>query len=462
MMRITPLVLSALVSAFTGSALAGENKRVLPDNVKVSVSHRNFFDSRTGDPNILHSRFRVSVGNTSVDVSDYLRRFSLPNRRVDAVGKFIISVSASLSIAPTALEGTTLETLEEKVDAALSEKEPYIRGQVTQGVDYGLSQNPVVGGAPFNELPPEVREGIRKQLIEQTLSETMADLKEKALETNNERVAQIKTETSIQEIAVVMAYNLNQNAVLFVRAGKYKMEKATGQDANGYTELERRRLSRSPVQGMTTAGPTTGVTLGSIYRREDYTVQAELAIFHDRMPFLNTNDYIGDVVLLSEEDFDRHRDLGDINSGRIRVNVKSRLVDIYITAGEYDGKTAYATGAVIRLTEKFSLHTDYAKSNRPYTAEQGISVFVSYDTRVFNKNLSLYVGQEDLDNNPIPGSDQREDVQNRIGGAQLVVWQGKFYGMVGRFTLNAEYYQKKSGSETDDGVKAGGQLELLY
>lgn len=452
---VRPLVLLLIASAPLALAVSPPEDGL---KVKVDLKHQNYYDSITGDPTILNSRFRVTLGNSEVRVDEYLRQFSMPGRDVRSIKKYIVDVTVSLSLAPTLLEDRTLETLEDKVDAALKQKEPYIRQQVEMGVDYKLSQDPI-----FNEFPPEVRQSIRNNLVEETLEKTISDLRSEANAKHEDRVDQIKTETTIQEVAVTMAYNINEKAVLFLKAGKYQQDIATGMNDDHLTEIESRRLGRSRTQRMSSAGPTTGVTAGGVYRADDFTVQAEIAIFHDRLAFINANEYIEQIVTLSDEDFENHRDLNDFNSQRIRINVRTNKVDFYITGGDFDGASAYSTGAVIRITPKLQAHVDYSKSDRSYTAEQGVSVYLSYDTKIFNKSVAIYAGQERLKNAPSASSSVREDETESVAGARITLLQGRIYRKIyGRLSIGVEGYRKERGSDKENGWRAGSQLEVIY
>lgn len=419
----------------------GDVKKSDHIRIKVDIHHKSYYDSRLSEPGVLSSRVRVTLGQESFRVGDYLHQFAIPNRNVRSVDHFLIDISVGLSIAPTLLKNRTLESLEEKVDATLKKKEPLITAQVTREIDRYLSTNPQIKpGIHYNNLPAGQRAALRAQFIGVTTAQTIADLRAAANKKHKDRVDHLQLETSVQEVVVTFAWQLNNSALLFFKLGKYNQNVATGMNRNHQTELDQARLRRNNTQRMTGAGPTTGATAGLIKRYDGYTVQAELALFHDRIPFMDAEDYISRIVTLTDSEYEKHKDLDDIDSGRIRVNIRSKKVDMYVTAGSYDGKNAYATGMVIRITPKLKVHGDYAQSDRDYTAEKGVSVFMSYDTNIFDRQTTFYIGQERLSSSPIIYSAGKEDIGETSMGAKVVIWSGKYRNVGGEMTLHAEYF----------------------
>lgn len=320
--------------------------------------------------------------------------------------KTIFEFTFKFTTIPWLVEGSTKEALAEKVDLKIAntraEMIPLVKAQVAAG----LAANPAYVAAPV-----EVQDQIRAQAEAGAITSLDTQLDAAGVAKKNEidgRVSDLKMETSFQEFAMVIGKVFStgmakDDLVLYVKAGKFKINHGPRSDENSQTQLESIRPGNSRVQRGGAVAPTVAVGLGLakiLKNTQDdrWVVRAELYLFHDRVGFISGQDYVGTVVSMETPLYEKHLDTWEIDSGLARVLLQNKDFDFYVSVGKYDDKNGFSTGLTYRITEKDKLYIDYFDGDRTQL-KRGLSAFLSHD---FSRNLTAYIGYERIDDSYQP------------------------------------------------------------
>lgn len=387
-------------SCFASSVFANVSDDAFKFTVTQVGVHTEGQVNREGmDVNGSHIRF--GFGNASV--SNTLDSF----RKQEMVPDFVFECTFRFSVAPFLVkqraEDKVIDRLHEKV--ALYKEQTFMQMQplVVSKVDATLKSTP-----GFASLGAPVQEQIRNKAIQSGMVALQQEIDKQAnpIQAQKEidlrhRIDVIKEETMYQEFAFGFSKVVGEGrAIVYVKGGKYLIDTATNHDINNETDLDRLRPVNSAV--LNQVASTLAVGAGSIIRvDESTTLQTDVYVFHDRLPFLSGEDFVANTASMSDSDFERHQKWAKIDSALFRVLISKefrekfiRRLDVYASAGSFDKNFGGQAGVVWRIDEKNEIRIDTSHNDSSLKrTKEAYDVFYTHDIL---PQLKAYTGYENL------------------------------------------------------------------
>ena len=431
---------------------AAQSFAATPDWLTANIHHQTQYDSLRDRLDVNYSDLQLIFAQDPINIPDYLVRYQAPDGHEQALDGWKIELSSRLSAAPSLLKNRAEDDVRDRADEEIGLAEPLIRQQVA----FYLSQDP-----GFLALDPAVQ----AMVLDQQAAAAVEGVRAEAYDLISERIDEIQTETSIQELAITAAKPLaGGDKLVFFRIGKYKPQFGPSLNNSLRTELEALRPVSSRTQRMTSTVATGAVGGGLVSRGDGYSLRAEMALFHDRIPWISAEDYIANVVRMDENSYDEHKKIGRLDSGAIRFNLQVPGGEGYLSVGSYDQDAAWSVGAIIRVSPRDRLFIDFSDGDRDYL-ERGYSVAYAHDFDGLGRKLSLYLGYEHLDQAAIRAEyNDLVDLDEAYTGAKLNLWSGALLGQQSLLDIGAEVVHQdlEAGSidETDWGVRASAHFQM--
>ena len=373
-----------------------------------------------GELDILNQHVGVSVSNHHETLERVLNRVHIPSRDV----KYIFELSMKFTGLPYLMAGSVKEKLNLRAEEKVADTRSQMVGPIISQVNAALMADPV-----YPTLPQAAQVQIKEQAVANALDlldQTLAQAETAAKQKIDERVDALKTETMVQEFAIVFGKPISisdgRDGLVYVKAGKFKIESGPKTaDGGGRSKLEAIRPVNSRVQRGGAVAPTGAVGAGlvKIFKRpgrDNWSIRTDLYLFHDRVAYISGQDYIGTVVSLEDNLYEEHKQLSNLNSGLLRTLISSKNFEFYASVGSYDGDTAFSAGLIANLTDKTSLLIDYYKGDRQQL-KQGLSVFISH---MLSEAVAVYAGYQQLQGSYQPTeSNDPHDIDMEVVGVAL-------------------------------------------
>ena len=373
-----------------------------------------------GELDILNQHIGVSVSNHHETLERVLNKVRIPARDV----KYIFELSMKFTSLPYLMSDSVKEKLHLRADEKIATTRSQMVGPIISQVNAALMADPV-----YPTLPQAAQVQIKEQavanamdLLDQQLAQAEAEAKEKI----DTRVDALQTETMVQEFAVVFGRPVSisdgNDGLLFVKVGKFKIESGPQvADGGNRSRLESFRPVNSRTQRGGAVAPTGAIGAGlvKVFKRpgrNNWTLRTDLYLFHDREAFISGQDYIGTVVSLEDNLYERHKELSNLNSVLLRALISNKNFEFYASVGNYDSDAAFSAGLIVNLTDRTSVMFDFYTGNRQQL-KQGYSVFVSH---ILNPAVTLYAGYEQLKQSYQPTvSNDPQDLGMEVVGVAL-------------------------------------------
>jgi len=236
---------------------------------------------------------------------------------------------------------------------------------------------------------------------------------------------------------------------VYGKFGKFDIDASAGaQDSSGASELDNLRPQRSTVQAAQGAMSTISANVGMLYKVNDEIVlRTDIYLFHDRRPVTSFQNYLTQILSMTDEEYSDHKKIWKINSGLSRLLLKTRTADMYISLGSFDGDASIGVGFVLRITalnqfEIFkdtdtALHLDYVTSDRGYV-ENAYSVFMKHKKNIKGQPITLYVGYENSEQSTLHSTNiEAADYRDYIIGVNGEIWSGSLFFKALQATFDA-------------------------
>jgi hypothetical protein len=211
----------------------------------------------------------------------------------------------------------------------------------------------------------------------------------------NERLDRIQTETTLQEVAIRYVRKVSANRAVYMQVGKISPELGLSYGPEHRTYIENLRGGRDIPTALSGPHSTAGINVGMVQNLtfgngQDMRVKLDTFIYKDRTSFIDGNDFIATLLSLSDEDFEDHMDIGNLDSGMVRLMVETEKVAAFVSGafsanGEHH---SIAAGVEWKITPLTRLTINGYTGDR-VQASDAVSVFLS---REITPSLTIYGG----------------------------------------------------------------------
>ncbi len=407
-------------------------------HTKTELSSRN-------EPSAI-DRFAIAASHIGINYSitgQNIRKFIAENYQIKEQPKNEISISMRLSLSPSLLKEHTNSTMHNKLDQKLQrERDNYLKlisGAVMQKI-----------GNSLDALPHAQRSQIIGKLIKDAMQQVDAKLMQvRAIKSNEikKRIDQIQLETSIQELALNYATTVgNGNTILFFKAGKFGVNGGASTDNQNQTLLESYRPGNSAVQRANSTQGTGAFDLGIIYQKAGYSVRVDAYFYHYRLPFINADDYIANIVMIDKDIYEQHKRWFKIDSAMLRVLISGSQGEIYLTVADTQGDNlAVGAGAIYKLTKDDLIQVDVSYGNKQFM-KAGASLFFVHNV---NNRFVIYGGVEYEKDRFIPlfsmATNNKATTTATVAGLSYLIVDNKNFNI----RLSTEYKKYLQSSEAN-------------
>lgn len=359
-----------MYQALNSFCFAGEDGDVQDSNssAQVTVSHESVLNSRNGkDIKKSGVNFVDDFGkiHSLLDEQGYS---NLSESEIEALQDIMVRFQVAFSLLPHISRDLVIGDLEKEIDEKLKTLSPEDFDTFSQLVVDDLS-----GKIPLENLSPAARKVIKNFALEtvQTLTVIAPGLvksliKPIKMDGYNKRFDDLESETSFQGASILIGARVSENNFLLLQIGKADFATSNAVDSDGETELEVKLFYRTYTELATETAHTTGGQLSFIHFKPENNSTVSLSVFalHNRPAFSTVSNYLGTVLNMSNQDYETHKDLSEINSIIARIMYQSKRLTAYFTAGIFDNDFALSTGANIKLNDVDTIYIGYSFSNR--------------------------------------------------------------------------------------------------
>ncbi|MCB0367502.1 MAG: hypothetical protein H6624_02540 [Bdellovibrionaceae bacterium] len=483
-----------------------------PLNLKISVDHRTVYYEREVD--IFLSNTSIALSNcilaSAPKLDTHKRHLSEADKALMQVAerynkglgssadqlnykKFYWAIRLRASLAPAIIEGRVREGAREEIDRTINKKITAARkskiDEVTALIDQGIEEQMAAQFPNLNQMPAEIQaqihaqfSAVRNQMVDDAivqvdaaLADIKAEAQQEAYRTADKRLDQVKTESTYQGVALVFMADLSpimKNAVFFAHVGKDKPDIGAERDHQGLTDVEEMRGLPSQVQRAMSTAPT-GFLEAGVKKRLDAktTLTVTGVLFHAREPWTTATPYIENILLMSDEQFEKHQDWHEIDSFVQTFRVYRELgnqilqgIELYVSAGTFDGDKAAAAGTVFHFDSRNRLFVDAYVGQRDFL-RKGYSAFYAHDTSVsvmrYEVPMTVYGGGSIL-------KEARERDYNDCvipaAGTKLTLYSGRIAQLIdAQIVANTELARRHCKGEKDRwDFRAGLSLDLQW
>ncbi|MBL6989870.1 MAG: hypothetical protein ISR65_08830 [Bacteriovoracaceae bacterium] len=444
---VTLLVL-ALIMSMIPNLYAQEDFKV-----SASVQTKAFWQSQTEEADVDYSNLSIKIGKG--DLNSILRDFGFTRRKVD----FVLGLSMKFSIAPTLMEDSTRETLMDKTDAKLA----YARQGLLAQIEGELAG-----------VPAAIADTIRPALVAQ-VDAALAEKRVEAQVMIDDRIDRIYLETTIQEVAIVGAKMMGHDTLLFIKAGKFKVENGPSLNEFGRSQMDSMRPGPTIASSATIAN-TGAINVGAVKALDQGQIRVDVYTYHDRILYRGAHNYIADVVSLDQAAFDEHQDWWKLNAALARVILRKPGYELYVSAGTTDdNNSSYSAGGLYRITKSDKVSVDYNRGDGRQFDESLSAMYAhtfSFSAFGDTYDIDLYGGYEwiegAVDHQWANADDEREYGQAVLGlSVRSPKWTIPGTDLKASFVFSAEQDWRKYDRDYGDGKKerpyfVGGQFQVEY
>jgi hypothetical protein len=468
------IFITALAVMFlTGTKSFSElEKSVGTGEIRVSVKTEATYNSLTDELGVNHSHIHFQwLNGQKITLQEANELFKKSGATELRANKVIFNLSVKLSAAPYLVK----ESSEEKALGIVSDKievyrdiiqvnEDTLNSQIENAIDSAILTNPAL--APFRNSLIEDAKLSQQALYDQIeVAKTQVNQQEIAAKNNvTNRLDQLVTETTYQEIAIELGYILSGHYLggeiaLFARIGKFSVNSGNTKNSANQSELESVTAQNVLAQrGMGTSG-TTAIQLSKVYRAKTYSIQGDLVVFHDRIPWLNAEQYVNTILNMDDSNWEKHDDLGDIDSAIAKILFENERMGAYIAAGNYDGENSYGVGFLFKISKKDTVYLDHYNGKRKNTAKRGSSLYYVHEFEalpIFGKDVSAYIGGESYKEVLMPHIYATEVVDfkqfglgtRKKGKMRILNQKGEWVVKTGIYNIKSKEFD--TGKELDD------------
>lgn len=466
------IILSVILFNFISSnSHAGLNKELEQSQIRMDIRTEVSYSKLTDEAGVNYSHVQLQwLNNQKMNLREAQQKFKENGAQGFRVHKLILNLSGKFSMAPYLVRGPSedkaLNTLQDKIAPyreQIAQSEASVNSQIEKAVDGAILANPSL--APFKQSIIDSTKLAQQSVYDKiAAAKLQIDQKEAMAKTDiSSRLDKLVTETSIQEVAIEIGYifegqYLGGQISLFAKIGKFKVHSGFETGDTDQTNLEEVTPQNVLAQrGMGTSG-TTSINLTKIFRAQSYTVQGDVYVFHNRIPWLSAEQYVTSILNMSQEDWEKHDNLSDLDSTMMRLLVESKSVNVYFAAGSYDGESSHGEGILFKITQKDDLYFDYYSGNRENVAKKGSAVYYVHRfdrLPILGSKVSSFIGTEKYKEAYAPekyGTDPINYSQTGFGASKQV--KTNFGKQTVFWTFKAGIYRNRA-HETESGKDLG-------
>ncbi len=389
---------------------AAWEKNVDKTTVKVSIESEAGYSSRSEEVDVAFSHIAFQwLDQQKMSLNEAKKMFKSQGASSFQAHKVMLSFSSKFSLAPSVVRDSSEEKAFVVVENTVNEfrdqvsaQEALLVNQIEGAIDAAIASNQAL--APFRDALIQDARLSQHALFDQ-IEGAYAQINAQEVGAKNEvssRVDELVTETIVQEIAVELGYVLEAEynggrVALFARAGKFNVSGGLSTGATKQTSLEKNTAQNILAQRAMGTSGTAAVNLTKIFKAENYSVQTDIYIFHDRIPWVSAQQYITSVLAMEQTEWEQHDDLSDLDSAMIRLLFENDKINLYVSVGSYDGEEAYAVGGMLKISNRDRIYVDYFAGDRENVAEKGYSSYFTHDfgkLKYLGENVTGFTGAE--------------------------------------------------------------------
>jgi hypothetical protein len=291
------------------------------------------------------------------------------------------------------------------------------------------------------------------------------------------RTDDLSLEKMVQRATVYVGSGVSDKVYVDAEAGKRVPDVGAETNEFDQSNQESMRPVNNPVQRGVTTSATGVVNVGAnIIVGDHKQVRIDAAGYHERPPVIDGQRNIGQVVMMSDGDYEKEDQVHKLNSAALRVMYKQPGLTAYATGALVDGQPAGQVGVEIKPTEKITLSVDATKGKRDWALKEGISAIGSYRSDPIKLGpitippITTYGGVEHVNGMPSPTESVKTDgTVNYTAGVAGVhttipIVDGKHIQAKLGVSAEVQHRFKSSGfapgADKDTGYFVGAQIEM--
>ena len=392
------LIPSSFSSAKEAKKTRAEKRVIFRDqarNYHLDISFNSKFNTSLNEET--DSLPDTSFGNVGVNAGTYGSPLEIFNKfksqmgfdwtSIRKFGLLIEFTSSPLDKELTSEEGA------KQIDLTL---EKIKQQAVIDAVNLELASNPA-----FTILAPgPQKDAFRETVIEATssaLDQHFRDIAFQQKEQMNDRLDDFEVETFFQKGAVYFVLGNTPNVLSWLELGMSRVHAGALVDQYGQTKVEQFLPVNSRVSRSNDTNGTSALkwhTWYNINKSKQQLFYVMMAAFHNRAPLVTSGEYLGNVLTMEQDKYDKHQDLSRIDSGLVRFGYIDPLNEMTVSAGVYDSDLAVSATYWHLFKNGLELAIEGALSERD-NLKKAFGVHLAKKVVYRNKHLlKFFVGGE--------------------------------------------------------------------
>lgn len=401
----------------------------LPVKINVTLDTKSFYDSN-GNTNIAKSHLDVaaikqfnSQGvrhifqlHTHLSCIPFLLR-DKTQKALNQVVEEKVGAATNLLNSTVAANQQAINNAQQQLNASVAAAGQSADQQIRAGLLVAVTNNPALAGlsqsdrdAIYNQqyalLMAQAQNTIEATRLahqsaidtaqaslnnaEQTNRSAIASAHAAKLREINDRLNQIQIETTIQELAVTYARQ-SESSVMFVQLGKLAVE---GSGSRAGSDL---RPVNDPVESLLGTMGTGALHFGYVTyankksREKGFRISSDLYIFHDRIPLIDGQQLVADIISMDQNTYDEHRKFMNLNMGLLKLMIENEHVTFFVTGAAGEHTSWKGAGFDIRLPKNFSIVARAYAGDRQQ-GSMGTSLYLAKRFDLKTSQITPYVG----------------------------------------------------------------------